>query len=592
MARAAPVASPVCSTPRCWSDSNVADPTGTLPADPLPMPVEEAVRSDDDTWMGTPRAHCLVCVSSVHHGAVHWMASYGAPAWSGPDGESRYARFRFCRGAAAVNAVDVTCCDVGRRPGHLTEDVSREHCEVFVVWRWSSQHQSWYRTQCVVTDLDSLHGTWCNSVRLVPQHPYVLREPVASSGADVFLCLADSVLVVVPWSSLQRRTHHAVREHASVQTEDLHESDDGRVEARVLLKRSRRKQTASITAASRRQPNKPPIDSSLCSAVGSATGPRRVVVMVDDCESGSPDAAPGPPHSSVHNVSALPTIPILSYPIASEPLVIITTGTRLTADERRKCDSLRIIVNPPIGDFRLASLLVIEPPLARSVKLLTAVPYVHQFVHRSWLDAVLACGRLSVPVTRYVYAETYTRRSIEGVNEFRIEELMGKTTPASRQLLLAPHAVFVHPDAEPQDQPHNDLKSVVTASGGLLCDDPSVATLVVLPNAASLNSKQLQQWQQTQQQSESAIRITVDDLFRAVLQQRRPCTSTVPCLQSAADKSSDADRSTSRKRVPSGIQIPKDVVPQQRRAPKKTARATPSQEQRSDSAQKSSKRRR
>jgi hypothetical protein len=431
--------------------------------------------------------------------------------------------------------------------------VSRYHAMVEAAWKWCPSHQlnvgAWKLESLVVCDRRSLFGTCCNSVRLVPMvrthiavdcggHPPQLVFGGRHGVQLDFECVApqDAIDTILP--SPPAPVSVAVVVDACAQTDDVTQTNvRGKKAAQTAPTQQQRQRSRSNANAA------PPGE-------GSARKSSNIII-VDDDES-VPKEVPHQHQTNAaddENASILETqlrrrqsLRFSQGPLASDvvgqsvstctipadhhnrALTIVTTGTRLTADERKSCERISLTVNPPMSEFHTATYLVMEPPLVRSVKLMTAIPFVEAFLHRSWLDAVFASGRMNVPVQRHLYSETYTRRGIEAANGFRIDELAA-VPPAKRQTLLKGFSVFVHAQAQPQDEPHNDLKHVVAASGGIICARMAEADLIVLPTAP-LAPRERKSLQDEGYHAEAVV-ITVEDLFRAVLQQKRPSTSTL-----------------------------------------------------------------
>ncbi|CAJ1017087.1 hypothetical protein, conserved [Leishmania lindenbergi] len=223
-------------------------------------------------------------------------------------------------------------------------------------------------------------------------------------------------------------------------------------------------------------------------------------------------------------------------------IVLFTTGIRLSDAEEKTLKELGSLVNPHLRLARYARVLVAQRPLVRSVKLLTVLPYVHDVVHQSWLDAVLHKRTLDLPVEDYAYKERKIAGSIESENGFDLRKTMG-IAPAERQRLFAQQRFWVHKSATPQEPPMNDLKTVLTASGGVVTRRVLDADVLVLPN----HKPTLSCWRGIAQQLGGVARalasstpatllqckragvlfVVPDDIFKCVLQQRPLSTSTI-----------------------------------------------------------------
>jgi hypothetical protein len=451
--------------------------------------------------------------------------------------------------------LNLASVDKGTNNGDISSarrhQISRYHATVEAAWKWCPSHQlnvgAWKLESLVVCDRRSLFGTCCNSVRLVPTvrthiavdcggHPPQLvfggRHGVQLDFE--YVAPQDAINTILP--SPPAPVSVVVVVDACAQTDDVIRTDvRGKKATQTASTQQQRQRSRSNASAA------PPGEVSACKSSN--------IIIVDDDESVPGEVSHQANAADDDNASILETqlrrrqsLRRSQGPLASDvvgqsvstctipadhynrPLTIVTTGTRLTADERKSCERISLSVNPPMSEFHTATYLVMEPPLVRSVKLMTAIPFVEAFLHRSWLDAVFASGRMNVPVQRHLYSETYTRRGIEAANGFRIDELAA-VPPAKRQTLLKGFSVFVHAQAQPQDEPHNDLKHVVAASGGVICTRMAEADLIVLPTAP-LAPRERKSLQDEGYHAEAVV-ITVEDLFRAVLQQKRPSTSTL-----------------------------------------------------------------
>ncbi|RNF16878.1 uncharacterized protein Tco025E_05003 [Trypanosoma conorhini] len=402
--------------------------------------------------------------------------------------------------------------------------VSRMHCEVRLHFRLTpnsvaqiqntaTPHGRVYSWRSFdVVDCSSANGTLYHAVRLLPSHRYSFS--VEGGVRSVELMLGDHYLLRVQprdaaaTASAEPPAHHR---DAAKPAE--------RADAAVQWTTSPVRVTRRASPQPRRQAKKP-----VTPAKRQRTAQRRKRVGFKD------DAAPfiRPPCGGVEAG-------------ANGALTIVTTGIRLTPAKQSKLRVLGIVANPAMTEFSRAKVLVIEAPLMRSVKLLTALPYVQHIVHRGWLDAVLALASKAAPASSssspsspshfsdpalFPYSERRTRRSIETANGFSLEELM-QVPLSQRQALFAGQLFWVHPEAEPQDPPDNDLSYVILASGGALTKSASSATVAVMPRVTVTSSM----WRQASAcpQEPLCIFVVPNDVFRAVLQQRRPTRSTVRC---------------------------------------------------------------
>ncbi|ESL12215.1 hypothetical protein TRSC58_00021 [Trypanosoma rangeli SC58] len=397
--------------------------------------------------------------------------------------------------------------------------VSRMHCEVrlhFCLTPTPSAHDQNATTPCGpvyrwnsfdVADCYSANGTLYHGVRLLPSHRYSFS--VESVGRPVELMLGDQYRLSV-------QTHDAFA--TAPEEPPTHHRDTakllGRVDAEVQWTTAPVRVTGRAPPRMRQQTKKSVV-------VANCRRPAQRRKRVDIKDNVEPFIRPC--CSGVESETAA-------------ALTIVTTGIRLTPAKQKILSALGIRANPPMSEFSRATLLVIEGPLMRSVKLLTALPYVQHIVDRGWLDATLALTpkvsstsssplSFSDPVL-FPYSEQRTRRSIETANGFSLQELI-QVPVRQRQALFAGQLFWVHPAAEPQDPPDNDLKYVILASGGTLTKSASTATVAVMPQVNVTSSM----WRQasTCPQEPLCVFVVPNDIFCAVLQQRRLTMSTVRC---------------------------------------------------------------
>ncbi|KPA83744.1 hypothetical protein ABB37_01984 [Leptomonas pyrrhocoris] len=263
----------------------------------------------------------------------------------------------------------------------------------------------------------------------------------------------------------------------------------------------------------------------------------RLEVLTDEDDDDDSDAA----------VSAVP---------APSEFVLFTTGLRLSDEEERELKVLGALVNPHLRFARHAQLLVARTPLARSVKLLTVLPFVHTVVQQSWLDTVLHTHSLAIPLDGFRYSERKLPGSIESENNFDLRETLAKE-PQDRQKLLSGQRFWVHKAATPQDPPLNDLKTVLAASGGVATRRVSDANVLIMPQQRPA----LKCWKSlleevggaaalAQRRQSGLLLVAPDDVFRCVLQQR-PLTRSTVVIPRTQLSGLRADNDTSRGRASS-----------------------------------------
>lgn len=434
--------------------------------------------------------------------------------------------------------------------------ISRLHAEVRLTWASGTKGVI---SKICVKDLNSRHGTYLNGCRLLPLHSYRMT---LSQTSEVLIQLGKAALIRVKACGVSLRNNVTTQTEAVEGTltngQGLHTHEcrgfdceetkaftDGVAQTEALAPPTTARPRV-VNAVKRAAPGKviccdasPRHQNRTSTSTASASTKKKVMIIDDDDD----DAQVQPAVATDRNVerNLFPACHgTTAHSNTRDQLTIVTTGTRLTQDEKDRCERLLLRVNPPLSSFCDARYLIVEPPLARSVKLLSAIPFVEACLHRSWLDVALGSGRTDIPISKHLFTEPYTRRGIEATNQFRMETLMTQFSPAERQQLWKGRKFFVHPEAKPQDEPSNDLKYVILASGGSVCAEVYRADVVLLPTGglnlkarkALLGQGGGERWK------EGHMVISVEDLFRSVLQQQRPLRSTVGGFDDSGDGAS------------------------------------------------------
>ncbi|CUI14555.1 Hypothetical protein, putative [Bodo saltans] len=302
----------------------------------------------------------------------------------------------------------------------LLQRISRHHAEVEATWKWCpSSHSSstthsrrsmWRLVSLVVCDCRSLFGTCCNSVRLVPAVRTCIDvdtsvqdgQAITASGVRRHSWHIDfdkkvEPLTVVPdtISAVPVSATAVVDAWAQTEVDELPPLTKG-------SRQSGKKQPAS--AAQQKEPRQRDRSSNSSYVnINSVEKKPNKVIIVDDEESAPQELLPHPhgdatsasrTNASTNNaddtsVSILetqlggrrerlstngapvfvgdlvgPSMSTCTVPAdhSSRPLTIVTTGTRLTAEERKACEKVSLTVNPPMTLFHSATYLVMEPP--------------------------------------------------------------------------------------------------------------------------------------------------------------------------------------------------------------------------------------
>jgi hypothetical protein len=391
--------------------------------------------------------------------------------------------------------------DFSRKPSPLwlvSPDVggtlSRRHCAVTLFYRRDSVWDSFRFVRLSVIDMGSVNGTALNDVRLLPHHRYVLRstaDGLTGSGSRIahltlnpdstrpvqvtLFSFAARCFEPERWHPFGPRVKQPCSSlHSSSSSVSSEEPQQRHVKTAVVrsVKGAPRPSAAgpSFAAAKRQRSDALPQQASLAAPPVEETaveGPPRKTALPPRERTPVPPAA-----AAVRRVD----------PALHEPpvLVIATTGMRLTAGEAQRCKQLCIEVNPNVPEYSRLTHFVIDPPLIRSVKFMCAVTCARHIVHRTWLDAVLTTGNLTLPTAEHAYQEPITRRSIQHQHGFSLERLL--TVPLeTRQRHFRCLRFFVHPDVEPSDPPNNDMRDVIRFAGGTEAADIETSDVLVLP---------------------------------------------------------------------------------------------------------------
>jgi hypothetical protein len=168
-----------------------------------------------------------------------------------------------------------------------------------------------------------------------------------------------------------------------------------------------------------------------------------------------------------------------------EPLLVVTTGFRLSARELRLLPSAGVVVADGAKEWMRCDVVVAEPPLSRSIKLLTALSSATHFVSRGWLDAALrsgdAHGLCRGNRDTWVYREPRTRASFEMANECSIQELVAIPREQRSALLGGARFFLTDSGALPLDEASgNHIRFAIEGSGGVIVNAASEADVAVV----------------------------------------------------------------------------------------------------------------
>ena len=138
-----------------------------------------------------------------------------------------------------------------------------------------------------------------------------------------------------------------------------------------------------------------------------------------------------------------------------------------------KSNEWHVLLNPPLSELHLPErhchILVVQPPMVRSAKLLCALSTAEFMVHRSWLDECLLARSIAWPPTidvlaRHRYTEPRTRTSFEVTHCWSLERWMSRGTSERSTLFSHFDWVWVEPEVQPQTA-ESDIKAVLRCAG-------------------------------------------------------------------------------------------------------------------------------
>lgn len=220
--------------------------------------------------------------------------------------------------------------------------------------------------------------------------------------------------------------------------------------------------------------------------------------------------------------SVLSTEERLNRSELTKPLVVFTSGIRLTRKEIIQSSKLGLLVNPPFSKIASSPvILFVDSDLIRSVKLLTILPHTKSIFHFSCLKKVLDCTERASDLHNRHNIMFEGNTQVEKENNFSLKKFL--SIPINeRQAFLSGHNFWVHHKASPQEPPLNDLRSVIQHSGGKLVKSVMDADILILPETVIDTSPLLNTSPEKERISTSkCFCLTPDQLFKSVLQQNK-----------------------------------------------------------------------
>ncbi|EPY18253.1 hypothetical protein STCU_10096 [Strigomonas culicis] len=202
---------------------------------------------------------------------------------------------------------------------------------------------------------------------------------------------------------------------------------------------------------------------------------------------------------------------------STHKFVAYTTGMRLTASEEARCKRLGLLLNPNLKRAAEAQVLIVGDSLIRSIKLLSVLPHIRAIVKQEWLAEVMRTKSTSVAFAPYIYeASPPLHQSVETLNQFKFEELLAVPS-AARRCLFSDQVFWVHKSVVPQEPPLNDVKTVLTSSGGTITRHLKEATVLIVPQKRPRG----EHWEDAalSEALHTHSVATVDDIFRSIFQQ-------------------------------------------------------------------------
>lgn len=205
-------------------------------------------------------------------------------------------------------------------------------------------------------------------------------------------------------------------------------------------------------------------------------------------------------------------------------LTIYTTGIRLTKQEISQIERSGVSLNPNfVNDFTSSRALVVGDDVMRSVKLLSILPHVQRLYSHKQLQNALEKGISTLFEANSNLSVSGAPTTIEKQNNFSLAHFLAIPVK-KRENFLQELVFWVHPAAEPQEKPANDLKSVIRHFGGSIVTASYItnAHILILPKLElSLLSVLHLTPAEKSVITESAYAATPDELFKSVLQQDR-----------------------------------------------------------------------
>jgi hypothetical protein len=187
---------------------------------------------------------------------------------------------------------------------------------------------------------------------------------------------------------------------------------------------------------------------------------------------------------------------------------VVSCGVRwdLSQVERLRRIGVVVFTHPTPESYRRTTVLVVQPPLHRSVKLFCTLPFLEHVVTPSWVEATLQTGSVAAMSDFPLSCDERSESS-----ESRLRALILRichVPPVSRQDLFRGKKFFFEPEVQPQT-PGNDVKECITCSGGQLVSDRSSSDVVVVPDTFALI---------TSAEAETVVKL--EQIFLSILRQK------------------------------------------------------------------------
>lgn len=191
-----------------------------------------------------------------------------------------------------------------------------------------------------------------------------------------------------------------------------------------------------------------------------------------------------------------------------QELCVISCGVRWDLNQVEQLRRIGVVVftHPTLESYRRITVLVVQPPLQRSVKLFCAIPFLEHVVTPHWVEATLRGGCIAAFSDFPLSCDERSESSESRLRGFVVKAC--KLPSVSRQSLFRGRRFFVEREVQPQC-PGNDIKDCISCSGGDVAQDRAASNVVVVPDGATST---------TVIDAEATVRL--EQIFTSILRQK------------------------------------------------------------------------